>query len=117
MGTYLIARSSTNVDQDDPKFVGTYRSSYSNAIIKLSRKWVMDTPQRLVDDRSRGISWIPIEKIRLLHTEAPLSPEAFRVYLTDALVGQNDQYHDEDIVDIRKLIRQMADHGDDVLVM
>jgi hypothetical protein len=84
----------------------------SGAIIKLSGRWEIDYLARLSLDGE----WLPIELIRLLHREAPTSLEAFRIYLSDGLVGYNDQFSDEDVQSIRSLITTFAELGEDISV-
>jgi hypothetical protein len=84
------------------------------AIIKLISKWTVGNLARLEEKRNQAAEWIPVELMRLLNTEAPVSLEAFRIYLTDGLVGQNDQFDNEDVMRIRALITTLADLGEDL---
>lgn len=97
------------IDPDDYRKIG-------NAIIRLSCRWTPDRLARLEKPHGKVGEWLTIEVIRLLNTEAPLSLDAFRIYLSDGLVGYNDQFDDEEVMAIRTLITALTNIGQDIAI-
>jgi hypothetical protein len=97
------------IDPDDYRKLG-------NAIIRLSCKWTPDRLVRLETLHGKIGEWLTIEVLRLLHTEAPLGLDAFRIYLSDGLVGYDDQFSNEQVLRIRSLITMLAELGGDVSI-
>lgn len=118
MSTSLKVRAKDRIkapyDLDD--FIPANQPAIRRAILKLISKWAVGRLERLDEKLHQGAEWIPLELLRLLHTEAPVSLEAFKVYLIDGLVGQNDQFDNEDVMTIRTLITVLADLGEDVRI-